>query len=121
MSSSTMSQQGMTNINGGVSTSNHHHHIPTDFNGPINHHIAVVPPMKSNLSSTAANNQQQRATTRTAVQQPHNMSLPLTSTSSSSPCHQFKLDAGKRLECSFLTLQKITPSIKVRVAILNNF
>jgi hypothetical protein len=60
----------------------------SDFNGAINH-IAVVPPMKSNV--TTSNNQQ-----RTMLQQPppHNMSLPLTSTSSS-PC-QFNLDAGKK-------------------------
>ena len=56
----------------------------SDFNGPINHHtsIAVVPPMKSNL--TRENGQ------RTM----ENMSLPLTSTASTLPCH-YDLNAGK--------------------------
>ena len=72
-------------INGGTSHS--------DFNGPINH-IAVVPPMKSTVITS--NNQQQQRTSLPLQPSstPHNMSLPLTSTSSSTTC-QYNLDGGK--------------------------
>ena len=76
-----------TVINGSGTSSN------GDFNGPINH-IAVVPPMKSTVITS--NNQQQQRTSLPLQPSstPHNMSLPLTSTSSSSAC-QFGLDGGK--------------------------
>ena len=85
---SATSTTSNTVING-VTSSNH-------FNGPINHTtIAVVPPMKSNVTGD------QRTFPPT-----HNMSLPLTSTSTSSPCH-YNLDTGKsklfQVLCSNLT------------------
>ena len=82
---STMSNNSTTTVINGVTS-----HHRTDFNGAINH-IAVVPPMKSYHNDTTSPSQQQK---KPFSQQPHNMSLPLRSTSSSSPC-QYSLDASK--------------------------
>ena len=84
---STMSNNSTTTVINGVTS-----HHRTDFNGAINH-IAVVPPMKSYHNETTSPSQQQK---KPFSQQPHNMSLPLRSTSSSSPC-QYSLDASKYL------------------------
>ena len=92
---STMSNNSTTTVINGVTS-----HHRTDFNGAINH-IAVVPPMKSYHNETTSPSQQQK---KPFSQQPHNMSLPLRSTSSSSPC-QYSLDSSKYLLCIFLELE----------------
>ena len=88
--SNGVSNKSNSTVINGSGTSSH-----GDFNGPINH-IAIVPPlMKSTV--IPSNHQQQQQRTSLPLQPsstPHNMSLPLTSTSSSSAC-QFGLDGGK--------------------------
>ena len=86
-SNTTSNNSNSTVINGGSNSSH------GDFNGPINH-IAIVPPlMKSTI--IPSNHQQQRTSLPLQPSStPHNMSLPLTSTSSSTDC-QFNLDGGK--------------------------
>ena len=88
--SNVASNKSNSTVINGSGTSSH-----GDFNGPINH-IAIVPPlMKSTV--IPSNHQQQQQRTSLPLQPsstPHNMSLPLTSTSSSSAC-QFGLDGGK--------------------------
>ena len=91
---STMSNNSTTTVINGVTS-----HHRTDFNGAINH-IAVVPPMKSYHNDTTSPSQQQK---KPFSQQPHNMSLPLRSTSSSSPC-QYSLDASKYSFYTFFEL-----------------
>ena len=95
---STMSNNSTPTVINGVTS-----HHRTDFNGAINH-IAVVPPMKSYHNETTSPSQQQK---KPFSQQPHNMSLPLRSTSSSSPC-QYSLDSGMYLLYIFLELQSVT-------------
>ena len=85
----TLSNNGNSTVINGGGNSSH-----GDFNGPINH-IAVVPPLMK--STVITSNHQQHERTSLPLQPssaPHNMSLPLTSTSSSTAC-QFNLDGGK--------------------------
>ena len=85
----TLSNNGNSTVINGGGNSSH-----GDFNGPI-HHIAVVPPLMK--STVITSNHQQHERTSLPLQPssaPHNMSLPLTSTSSSTAC-QFNLDGGK--------------------------